>query len=873
MVNYSTNVLKDVWVAISDSKDYVLQNKGTGSILVKASDTMPTDTVGVIEVQGKKWITSKELYGKIWCSAAMEEQPIAYGIGGTTLEGVSDSISVEITNPTKELYLSGTVSTAVLQGKDFAVLERFAGGQQCLALSCSPLGVGTESLVVFNETFKPSFTAEYGVTLSQRVKGILPYLEIVDTDNYDETFTEFNIVSLSQTATTLTVTINNPFDGNLGYWVDIYGLADNRFNYANLCVNSISTDKKTLTFTYAEDIGLTSLTATPANVIGGKLKCQSLGANNFAQIRYSAISNGSTAFGSRFNQGTIKRSGTLVAAQTAWSGSTVAIYAGAKTGAVELKPSTRAKIMLDEDQVSFLDAICDGTGNGVSDSPRQMFTEVKPSYRKEYRSRMRLVTPVSTSRPVARITKAEKLTATTTATITIDIPCAEAGLVTGSYVTIKGIRDQTNFANTTIGTITVTGANTFTVTIGTAAIASSYGGAVILANGSQDQPGIITQTVQSITKDATSNIVEAIGSTNWSVLNIGEYINLYGCLGLTGNDLGVDGVYRINNINTYALRLEPVKNLDNTYVLDGEGNQVTPSITTMGPTNCGGAVILRTTMRMHDISTISYAKQMFDYAYAGSNNAAKALPVTLAAIGNVNIANAFGTNGLSGVMVNPSNGSLNDIVTGAITSTTTSSSLVNTMGNGFQVTILVTAASGTNPTLDVRIEESFDNGTNWVTLYDFQRITATGSYNSPMLRATGSHIRYVITVGGTSPSFTMSVNRNIRPLIPAEPQKRLIDRSIVLTTLDSVTPVLFQGAANNVQLIVSLGAATTPPAIQLEGSEDGINWYAIGAPLTGVANKTVQLTVNSLSATYTRARVTTVGAAVTMGYVAIKAWS
>ena len=142
-----------------------------------------------------------------------------------------------------------------------------------------------------------------------------------------------------------------------------------------------------------------------------------------------------------------------------------------------------------------------------------------------------------------------------------------------------------------------------------------------------------------------------------------------------------------------------------------------------------------------------------------------------------------------------------------------------------------------------------------------------------MLRASGSHIRYVRTISGTTPSFTMSIQRNLKPMIPAEPQKRLIDRSIVLTTLDSVTPTLFQGAANNVQLIVSLGAATTPPAIQLEGSEDGVNWYAMGAPLTGVANKAVQLTVTSLSATYTRARVQTVGVAVTIGYVAIKAWS
>ena len=100
-----------------------------------------------------------------------------------------------------------------------------------------------------------------------------------------------------------------------------------------------------------------------------------------------------------------------------------------------------------------------------------------------------------------------------------------------------------------------------------------------------------------------------------------------------------------------------------------------------------------------------------------------------------------------------------------------------------------------------------------------------------------------------------------------------MDRSIVLTTLNSVTPILFSGAANNVQLVINLGTATTPPALQLEGSEDGVNWYAMGAPLTGVASSTVQLTVSGLSATFVRARVSTAGATVVAGYVSIKAWS
>lgn len=756
-----------------------------------------------------------------------------------------------------------------IQGKAFFLKERFAGGQECLTLSASPLDNNKESSITFMEQIKAPFSNEYAMTLSQRVKGITPFIEVVDTDVYDEVLQEFSIVSISQTTTTLTVTLNTPFDGSLGYIVDIWGLADNRFNYANLVVNAISTDKKTLTFTTAEDNNIVSLTATPASVVGGKLKCQSLGANNFARMRFGGTTTTRATMLSRFNQGLLKTSGTLNSLQYVTAGDTYPMYLGA-TGAVELKPKARFKIGMNEDTLRFMDSLMDVAS---ADTNRYSSTEVKPSFFKNYRNKMKIVSPISIPVPIAKIVSAVK-TGTTTATITTDVP---HGLTATSYVTIKGIRDQTaaSFPNTTAPTIvgSIVSATVFTIAIGAAGTATSYGGCVVLGNGSSDLAGINPNVPQTIARDSVG-IVTITAGGNWSGLNIGEYIDLYGCLGSTGNDLGLDGVYKVNSTSTNILTLEPVKNLDGTYTVNGLGNPVTPSGAVINTTNCGGVVILRSTMRMHDITSVSYNKQMVQMEGQGINDISLAMPVMFPVTPSVSIGNAISaTTGLGGVLVNPGNALITDIASAAITSTATGSAIGNLQGSGFQVTIPVTAVSGTNPTLDVSIEESFDGGTNWVKLYDFQRITATGSYNSPMLRASGSHIRYVRTISGTTPSFTMSIQRNLKPMIPAEPQKRLIDRSIVLTTLDSVTPTLFQGAANNVQLVLSLGAATTPPAIQLEGSEDGANWYAMGAPLTGVANKTVQLTVNSLSATYTRARVSTIGVAVTMGYIAIKAWS
>jgi hypothetical protein len=181
--------------------------------------------------------------------------------------------------------------------------------------------------------------------------------------------------------------------------------------------------------------------------------------------------------------------------------------------------------------------------------------------------------------------------------------------------------------------------------------------------------------------------------------------------------------------------------------------------------------------------------------------------------------------------------------------------------------------TGTNPTLDVSIEESDDSGTNWFKVYDFPRITATGMYRSPLIRMIGNRVRYVQTVGGTTPSFTRAINR-LQSSSNSEPVRQLVDRSVVLTTLSSTTPSLdTRDAGNRIQLVVNVGAiTTTAPALQLEGSDDnGASWYSIGSPLTAVASSTVQATTNDINSALVRARVSTAGVGVTAGYVVIKA--
>lgn len=186
------------------------------------------------------------------------------------------------------------------------------------------------------------------------------------------------------------------------------------------------------------------------------------------------------------------------------------------------------------------------------------------------------VSPKSMSRPIAKIVSIVK-TGTTTATVTTDVP---HGLTTTSYVTIKGVRDQTNFPNLTTATVIASPTtNTFTIVIGGAVTATSYGGAVILTNGQIDQPGIIGQVAQSLTSDVTTQLVTIVGNATWAGLNIGEYVTLYGFRdNATGANLGYDGAWEVVTLSTTTLVVKPIFN----YL----GTRISPTFTTLGTTNC-----------------------------------------------------------------------------------------------------------------------------------------------------------------------------------------------------------------------------------------------------------------------------------------------
>jgi hypothetical protein len=71
--------------------------------------------------------------------------------------------------------------------------------------------------------------------------------------------------------------------------------------------------------------------------------------------------------------------------------------------------------------------------------------------------------------------------------------------------------------------------------------------------------------------------------------------------------------------------------------------------------------------------------------------------------------------------------------------------------------LTVSAASGTSPTLDVRLETSIDGGTTWRTVDSFVQIAAVGTRNA-VFGPLGDTCRWAWTIGGSTPSFTFAIS-------------------------------------------------------------------------------------------------------------------
>lgn len=704
-------------------------------------------------------------------------------------------------------------------------------GASYMKISLDPLTAGSELTMTTKRSFKFPMRFINMLSASQRAIGQEFEVSIVGVDGTGAitTLTPRADLAILGTVTIASniATINFASDHNLktGDRVILVGNTERRLNVGPVTVTVVTTTQITVPCTLAS--------ATYA--AGGVVRWAD-------PIAYAKNGTGLLHEGTTTSQATFftRRNGfnTRLLTQTiATTNNTTAInYADPFNG------TSMNQFIVNQEEVTIVPRSPDSIASPAS---TLKWHQGLPDEELEYKIRIRAKNLDNITRPVARIVSIAK-TGTTTATVTTDVA---HGLATTDFVQIYGVRDITNFPNLTTSTqvASIVSPTVFTIVIGAAVTATSNGGTVVINQGSQLALGISAVNTQSISR--TNNILTLVGNGTWSGYLPGETIHLYGC---DATSMGLyDGAYKVLRINTTALELESIG-------------------ANFGSINCGGAVMRRTDIRVHAVSQIEYTRHIVELSNSqGSSDTSKSVPVVIST-GNISTLSTVAsvTSANLGIPV-----TVADVASAAITTTTTTSSIIPGSGISYEVNIPVTAVSGTNPTMDVTIEESDDTATNWYKVYDFPRITAAGIYRSPLLPLIGNRVRYVQTLGGTTPSFTRAINR-LQSSHPALAVRQLIDRTINLTALNSTTPtILARDCGNATQLVINVGAiTTTAPALQLEGSDDfGLTWYAIGSPLTAVASSTVQVTVSNINAAALRARVSTAGVGVTAGYVMIKA--
>ena len=493
---------------------------------------------------------------------------------------------------------------------DIIKIEGNAGGASYLTVSLDPLKAGTETWIESVGRFKMPSELAFGAHMSQRTLGQEVSMEFVSDEPTIPLFSDIAIASIQQATTTLTVTTSQEHGLKVGNRIGIRDVADSRLNYPSLVIATTPT-LTSFTVTAGSAGTIPSITASST---GGFIYARSAmgGSPNGTSMLFENNTTTNASFYAKSESGdSIPINGIINGNHSAYITTSSSIQPINAALNYAFRPTTEYRLSMLIDRLQWSDVTVDSTGQSSS---RANLSQVVPSPEVDYKVRFRATNNKSLTTPVAQIVSAVK-SGTTTATITTDVP---HGLTVSDAITVYGIRDQTNFSNitTAINISSILSSTQFTVVIGTAATVTSYGGYVARVNGGNlpSTLGAITQVVQSVVR--TSNVLTVVGSASWSGFLIGDLINLVGVRNtINGDSIGIDGAYRVRDIQTTNLFLEPVGN--------------TPTGTDISLTNCGGGVIKRTDFRLSFIRLLDYERLRIEALPRPSGDAANALPVAI----------------------------------------------------------------------------------------------------------------------------------------------------------------------------------------------------------------------------------------------------
>lgn len=506
-----------------------------------------------------------------------------------------------------ESYAPGTRWVESLGSGDLVILDGNSIAASYLVISKDPWTADNVTTITTVDTFVMPIELSFGLHMSQRTNGQELAVELISTDTPLSPVDDISITTISQSGTTLTVNTATPHGLVPGKRIAISGVADSRFNYPSLVVSTIPTPTQFLV-TAGPWGTIPSITASSSGGVVYFRSALGYAVDGTSMIFENTVATNASVY-TRSAGGDVLPSGTAQGNHSVTINTTASIQGVNAAYTYAFQPTSEFRLVLQADRLQWFDSAVDSTGLTTS---RYFRTQVIPDPSKQYKLRFRYTNNKSMTLPVAQIVSISKSGATT-ATVNTDVA---HGLTTGDYVNIYGVRDQTNFANLTTATVVAStpSSTQFTVVLGSAVTATSYGGYVAKVNGGNAMSlmGAVAQVIQTAT--VTSTELTLVGNANWSGLLIGDYVNVSGCRNNTnGATMGVDGVYKVANIATTTLTLIPI------------GSTTLPS--PFGSTACGGAVIKRTDARISFARIFDFLRERVEIMPRPSGDTSAAIPI------------------------------------------------------------------------------------------------------------------------------------------------------------------------------------------------------------------------------------------------------
>jgi hypothetical protein len=477
-----------------------------------------------------------------------------------------------------------------------------SGAAAYLRISLSPFDDGSGVRLVSKQDYRMPVRVGLGTSISQRIVGQEVFTGVIgegQDGQVDYDTVGVPDVALSGTASVTsnvaTITINNhTWKG--GDRVIIFGASDHRMNVGPVQLTVVDRNNITVPITIANGTyGLTGGTMRYCDFARGGRNAYGLLFENNSTTQASIVTKRN---GSRQRILVGQPVATTTATQVRTDPFTDAFVAGSIN-----------ELVLTNEEASYRSWTADSVG-GVSGLAK--FTQGTPDEDNGYRVIIRARNLDGLTKPIARITAASK-TGTTTATVTTDVP---HNLAVGDWVQLTGARDVTNYPNLAASQIaSVVNATSFTIVWGGAVTASTAGGTVWVVQGQVAAPGLIGQTVQSISR--ANNILSLTGNTTWSGVNPGDRINLHG---LEGTNQVYEGSYKVLRLSTTTLEV------------DAPGAD-------LGSQTTGGTVIRRTDVRVHFVRVLDYNRLTAEIVggRGNANDSNNAVPVTISSSTNLTI--------------------------------------------------------------------------------------------------------------------------------------------------------------------------------------------------------------------------------------------